>query len=82
MIVGCLILNSCSLDAHQLKSLEHLITKKQAMNTKLNKQQNQLLFEIDFSTTSNEFDFKEWASEVRKQMIASLEQRHTKRAKK
>jgi hypothetical protein len=81
MIVGCLILNSCSLDAHQLKSLEHLITKKQAMNTKL-KKQNQLLFEIDFSKNSNDFDFKEWASEVRKQMIASLEQRHTKRAKK
>ena len=51
------------------------------MNTKL-KKQNQLLFEIDFSKNSNDFDFKEWASEVRKQMIASLEQRHTKRAKK
>jgi hypothetical protein len=52
------------------------------MNTNLNKQQNQLLVETFFSTTSNEFDFNEWASEVRKQMIASLEKRHTKRAKK
>jgi hypothetical protein len=52
------------------------------MNTKLNKQQNQLLFETDFSKTSNDFDFKKWASEVRKQMIASLEKRYAKRAKK
>jgi hypothetical protein len=56
--------------------------KKQAMNTNLNKQQNQLLIETYFSRTSNEFDFKEWASEVRKQMIASLEKRRTQRDKK
>ncbi|MBD1806013.1 hypothetical protein H6F98_11180 [Microcoleus sp. FACHB-SPT15] len=52
------------------------------MTTNLNKQQNQLLIETYFSTTSNKFDFNEWASEVRKQMIASLEKRRIKRDKK
>ena len=80
MIVACLILKSCSLDAHQLKVLEHLITKK-AMNTNLNKQQNQLLIETYFSTINNRLDFNEWASEVKKQMIASLEKRRIQRDK-
>ena len=48
------------------------------MNIKSNQQQSQA-FETFSSANSNNFNFEEWASEVKKQMIASLEKRTTKR---
>lgn len=59
-------------------SLDKLIPGKWAMNIKSNQQQSQV-FETFSSANSNNFNFEEWASEVKKQMIASLEKRTTKR---
>lgn len=51
------------------------------MNIKSSQQQSHI-FETSFSANSNEFNFEEWASEVKKQMIASLEKRIIKRQTK
>ena len=48
------------------------------MNIKSSQQQSHIL-ETFFSANSNDFGFEKWASEVKKQMIASLEKKTTKR---